>query len=476
MVEVVYINISEILVPKGRFRQTFTEKNLTGLQDSIASGLGLNNAITLRKDLTLITGESRLKAITVMHDVGVPAFYQGERIPDGKVPVIILESDHDELEFLEAELHENTAREGFTYIEEAQAISRIAAIRQARLDAEKPATKEERIADIKKNFISLGIPLKKVSPEAIKETAKHIYDGKSGAHYDKQVKDSVLIVDILEKDPESELSKKLLKAASMHDGQKILKKHQQEEERSRLALAQGAEFKGSRHTALNGCCIEEMKKLKSKTFDVCLTDPIYGINAGNFNDGAGKYKSFEHGYDDSLETFMKIMPDAIKQVSRILKDAAHLYLACDIRNYPLLVKMVEEASTPSNPWKITNAPFIQYKVAGGRVPHPGFTPRRSYELWLYAYRGGKQEYKMINDVIPCEADRDYETNHGAGKPKELLKTFLNRSCMPGDSVIDFMSGSGSIFPACHELKLKATGIELGSISYGEGLERIKELK
>jgi len=473
--EVIFIDINKVIVPESRFRQTFTEKNLTGLQDSITSGIGLNNAITLRKDFTLITGESRLKAITIMHDVGIPAFYQGNRIPDGQVPAIVLKSDHEELEFLEAELYENTARENFTYIEEAQAVSRIAAIRQAKIDAKKPQDKEERLQEIQKGFAPLGIPMKKVSAEAIKETAEQIYDGKSGAHYDKQVKDSLLIVDVLEKNPDSDLSKKLLKASSMTDGQKILKKFKQEEQRASLALAQGTHFNNSIHTALNGDCVEEMKKLKNASFDVCLTDPIYGINAGNFNDGSGKYKNFSHGYDDSLETFLEVMPEAIKQVSRLLKPQAHMYLACDIRNYPALVEMVEKTSSTDNPWKIS-APFVQYKTAGGRVPHPGFTPRRSYELWLYAYRGGKQEYKMINDVIPCESDRDYETNHGAGKPKELLKTFLSRSCMPGDKVIDFMSGSGSIFPACHELKLKATGIELGSVSYGEGLERIKGLR
>lgn len=465
MPEIQFLPLKDVKIPSDRFRQLFTEKNLTGLQDSISSGLGLSNAITLKADLSLITGESRLKAITILHDVGMPVRYHGEIVPEGLVPAIVLTSEHDELEYLKAELHENTEREDFTYIEEAQAVTRIALIEQAVLDKNKPE---------KPQFAPLGIPLKKVSKEAVTNTAAQIYDGKTGAHYNKQVKDSLTLVNALETNPE--LGEKLLKATSMSDGQKIMKRFEQEEQRSNLALEQGKSFSSARHTVLQGDCIEEMKKLPLASFDVCVTDPIYGINAGNFADGAGKYSSFEHGYDDSLETFLEVMPKAIRQVSRILKDSAHLYLACDIRNYPVLVEMVKAVSLPHNPWKVTNAPFIQYKTGGGRVPHPGFTPRRSYELWLYAYRGGKQEYKMINDVIPCEADRDHESSHGAGKPKELLKTFLNRSCMPGDSVIDFMAGSGSIIPACHDLKLKVTAIELGQAYYGEILERIKELR
>jgi len=473
MVEIKFVPIADIVVLKDRFRELFTEKNLTGLQDSIATGLGLSNAITLRKDLSLITGESRLKAIGILHEVGMPAYYHGEAIPEGTIPAIVMETTHKELEYLEAELHENTQREDFTYIEEAQAIARIATIKQAILDSEK-LPKEERLDQINAGFAPLGIPLKKVSKEAIKQTTAQLFEGEVNSYRSKQVKDSLLIVDALEEN--SDLAKKLLKATSMTDGQKILKRHAQEEQRSSLALAQGKTFSNATHSVIHGCCLEEMLDLPTKSFDVCLTDPIYGINAGNFANGAGKYNNFDHGYDDSLETFLEIMPKAIKLVSRLLKDSAHLYLACDIRNYPALVQMVKESSTPSNPWKVTNAPFIQYKTAGGRVPHPGFTPRRSYELWLYAYRGDKQEYKMINDVIPCEADPDNSSGHGAGKPKELLKTFLNRSCMPGDTVLDFMAGSGSMLPACHELKLKCTAIELGQVYYGECLQRLKELR
>jgi DNA modification methylase len=228
------------------------------------------------------------------------------------------------------------------------------------------------------------------------------------------------------------------------------------------------------HSIIHGDCLEELAKLPLASFDVCLTDPIYGINAGNFSDQGGRMSGNSHDYNDSLENFTEIMPKALKLVSRVLKDRAHIYLACDLRNYPLLRKFLADSSIPGNEWRIPNAPFIQYKVGGGRVPHPGYTPRRSYELWLYAYRGEKQEYKLINDVVECVSDRT--ESHGAGKPKDLLKTFLSRSCMPGDTVIDFMAGSGSIVPACHELKLKCTAIELEEAYYGRILERIKELK
>lgn len=470
MAEVKFIKISTIVIPETRFRKQFSEKTLTELQDSISNGPGLINAITIKNNMELNTGETRMRAVSILHEIGLPVFYHGEKVPEGCIPAIIIENELQEIDYLKAELHENTHRESFTYVEEAQAIAKIARIQQALIDAERAASEPEKQ---KPKFLPLGIPLKEVSPEAVKQTAERIYDGKAGAHYSKSVQDSLLIANAIE-NAVPELSDKLLKAKDKTEAQKILKSHALEEQRASLAMSQGKTFGSSRHKVIHGCCLEELKKLESASIDVCCTDPIYGIGAGNFGNSGGRMSGFSHDYDDSLENFEKIMPQAIKELSRVLKPKAHIYLACDIRNLQLLKDYLKATSPRENPWYIPSAPFIQYKLAGGRVPHPGFTPRRSYELWLYAYRGGKEEYRLINDVIECESDRS-ET-HGAGKPKDLLKVFLNRSCLPGDTVLDFMAGSGSILPAAHELKLKVTAIEINPSYYGRCIERLKELK
>lgn len=466
--EVQFVKITDIVIKEDRFRQLFTEKNLTELQDSISSGPGLINAVTVKPDMELNTGESRLKAITILHDLGLPVKYHGKVVPEGYIPAIIVENNLSTIDFLKAELHENTHRENFTFLEEANAIAKIARLEQAIINEEKAKSEPEQ----RKQPLPLGIPLSKISPQAIQNTAEKVFDAAPSEHYKKQVKDSLIMVNALEKNPE--LADKLKKATSMTEAQKILAKSAQTELRETLAVAQGKNFSSKMHTLIHGDCLEEMAKLPEKSFDVCLTDPIYGVNAGNFGDSGGRMSNFDHTYNDSPENFKEIMPKALRLVSKLLKDKAHIYLACDLRHYFFLRETLLAVGDKNNPWRIPNAPFIQYKLAGGRVPVPGYTPRRSYEVWLYAYRGEKQEYKLINDVIECTSDRT-ET-HGAGKPKDLLKTFLSRSCMPGDKVIDFMAGSCGIIPACHELKLHCTAIEIEAAYYGRGLERIKELR
>jgi site-specific DNA-methyltransferase (adenine-specific) len=70
---------------------------------------------------------------------------------------------------------------------------------------------------------------------------------------------------------------------------------------------------------------------------------------------------------------------------------------------------------------------------------------------------------------------DEQLGHGAQKPVELFRNLLARSCRPGDTVLDPFAGSGTIFPAAHDLKVLATGIEMEPQYYGMCVKRIEEL-
>lgn len=454
--------IKEVTVLPNRFRRVFSETNLSGLQESISTGIGLSNAVVLRKDGTLISGATRLKAITLLHELGLPVKYLGEDVPLDTVPTVYLANAQEEIEYLEAELSENTRREGFTYLEEADAIAKIALLQQAILNEKAGKSSSE----------TLG--LHNVSKEAIINASHKVFEGKAGVFRTDLVRDSLTLINAVNSN--EKLGVKLIEAKNISEGRKILKRHVIENKRALLAREQGTTLLKDKFEVILGDCVEELTKLETNTFDVCLTDPIYGINSHEFGDSGGSHKGTDHKYNDTLENFKEILPKALVEVSRVLKSAAHLYLTCDIRNYYLLKEMVLASSIPGNSWSVPNAPIIMYKTTSfGRVPHPGFTFARSYEICLYAYRGAKQEYKLYTDVLPCASSDKKGSFHGAGKPQEFLKKLLTRSCLPGDKVLDFMVGSGSIFQACNELKLYCTGIELDPKYYGECLERIKTL-
>jgi DNA modification methylase len=109
-----------------------------------------------------------------------------------------------------------------------------------------------------------------------------------------------------------------------------------------------------------------------------------------------------------------------------------------------------------------------------RAPWPQQGPQRKWQLILYAIKGEKYAKRLAPDVITCTSDPNL--GHPATKPVKLLVDLLSRSCTAGDTVLDAFMGSGSLVVAAHQLKIKATGIELDQGAYGIACKRLGELK
>ncbi len=109
-----------------------------------------------------------------------------------------------------------------------------------------------------------------------------------------------------------------------------------------------------------------------------------------------------------------------------------------------------------------------------RAPWPEYGPQRKYETLLYAVKGMRPIFKLAGDVLDFPSDTNL--GHAAQKPVALYTELLRRSALPGDSIFDPFMGSGTIFSAATELKLRATGIELDQTSYGIAIERLEFLK
>ena len=117
--------------------------------------------------------------------------------------------------------------------------------------------------------------------------------------------------------------------------------------------------------------------------------------------------------------------------------------------------------------------MICTKPNSGRVPLPDEGPRRQWECILYAIKGHKKTTAIYPDVISTTADAGLM--HGAQKPVALFVDLLRRSTRPGDMVLDSFAGSGTIFPAAHELKVKATGLEMNPEYFALCYKRIQTL-
>lgn len=453
--------ISEIVILDNRQRQEFDPQAVEDLRQSIETN-GLINAPTLRDYLgmkVLVAGETRLKAIKNLYDLGMTFKYEGKPVPVGMVPYTDV-GELSELEAEEIELDENLKRKDLTWQEKANALNRLHLLR----NKQKVLAHETAVAE---GIVPASAP---IPSQTIAETVREVYpeqtkgksDGELGSLH-ASVRKDIIVAQHLD-------NPVIAGAKSTEEAFKLLKREEEKQRNQALAAAVGSSFNASLHEAHNVNCLHWMALPENQEkFDVILTDPPYGMGAHNFGDAAGKLSGIEHHYDDSPEAWRELMRAWAPLAFGVAKRQAHAYVFCDVDKFGELKQIMAAAG-----WDVFRTPLIVHKINGsGRVPRPEHGPRRSYEILLYALKGGKTVNAIMPDVISSAADENM--SHGAQKPVAVYQNLLQRSVRPGDTVLDSFSGSGTIFPACHTMKCKAIALEANPEYFGMGLRRLQDL-
>ena len=434
--------LDKLVILDNRQRQEFEPNALMELTESIRDN-GLMHAPVLRlfnDDLVLVAGERRIRAMQDLWALGEEVRYDGHVIPEGVIPYTTL-GELSVLEAEEAELDENLKRRDLTWQEHAAAVQRLHALRGAQKDQKRLETlADPNASNLEKLLATAPGPSQTVAETALELT------GRSDGAYQDSVRREIIVAKHLH-NPE------VAKAKSVDEAFKILKRHEETAKNIQLAADLGSSFSSTSHTLLNTDCISFMQSYTGPGFDVILTDPPYGMGAQDFGDSSGRMAAITHKYDDSYESWKKLMEAFCPLSFKITKPQAHAYLFCDIDNFHELKTMMQAAG-----WYVFRTPFTYFKINSGRVPLPDRGPRRQSEWLLYAIKGDKPVTHIYSDVISASGNND--TTHGAQKPVSLFQNLLQRSIRPGDSVFDGFAGSGTIFPAAHLCKVKATACEL----------------
>jgi len=457
-----FIPITSVLIKPDRQRQEFVPEALQELVTSIEER-GLLHPPVLRMEAggwTLVAGERRMKAISQIWELGGTFNCDNEVVPEGHMPFTNL-GDLTDLEAEEAELDENLKRKDLTWQEHAAAVAKLHRLRQMQ---KTEASDKERITLAKGGTVAVATPV----VQTYADTAQEIL-GKSEGAYQDAVRKEILV--------SKHLSNPVIaKAKSADEAFKILKKQEESAKNVELARVVGATFNADLHMLLNRDCLDYMREQveiithhPEEAFDVILTDPPYGMGAQDFGDAGGKLTGIEHRYDDSYESWVKLMAAWTQLSFQVTKPKAHAYVFCDLDNFHELKRMMEAAG-----WYVFRTPLINHKMNSGRVPLPDQGPRRQYEIILYAIKGKKQTTHIYPDVISTSADENF--SHGAQKPVALYQNLLQRSVHAGDRVLDTFAGSGTIFEAANGFKCAAVGTELSPEYYGMCLARIARCK
>lgn len=428
------IPVDQVVVPEGRQRRAFDPVKMQELTDSIASK-GLIHPIVLREDNTLVVGERRLRAIRDLAGLGLPIRHDSEEVPLGAIPYTSL-TELSPLEAEEAELEENIQRVDLTWQERASATSRLRSLRIAQA-------------------VAAG-----VSEPSVAELAEEVR-GSSKGNFQEQTRRELIVAKHLDK-PE------VASAANVDEAFKVLRRAEQTERSRALGESVGRTFTADLHRCINADALDWLAACPAEQFDVILTDTPYGMGAHEFGD-SGRMNMAAHSYVDDDDTFQRCLDAAEAHFYRVTKPLAHLYWFCDIDKFFRSREAFARAG-----WWVFRTPLIWHKPNGARAPWPENGPHRKWECILYAVKGKRFTTKLASDVLSYSNEPN--AVHGAQKPVALFTDLLSRSVNPGDSVLDPFCGTGPIFPAAHELKCRATGIEIDQASYGIAVQRIEDLK
>lgn len=416
--------LAEITVGE-RQRREFGTAALQELKDSITQ-VGLLHAIVLTASGQLVVGERRLRAVTALHQEGVPFTYAGEAVPVDQIPFIDVGEVSDEVA-AEAEFAENIFRVDLTWQERTEALKRLLDLRRA--------------ADPATSISSVARDISTANPErSVRNTRKELAQAE-------------IIVDHLD-DPQ------VKRARSAEEAYKIIL--DKAEKRVKAQARAIANPTLAHHKLIHGDCLEEMKKLPPAVADTLICDPPYGMKADKM--GKGEF----HMYDDSPEVALNVCRAIIAEGFRLTKPKAIMFLFCDLDHFTTLRTFAAQQA-----WTCWRSPIIWRKGSDGHSPwgRAGFI--RTYEALLFAVKGQKELiYPGGPDILDFKRPSRGERVHSAEKPIDLLRYLIRISTLPGQTVLDPTCGSGPILEAATLEKVKAICIEKEELYYNECIARL----
>lgn len=430
-----------IIRPRQRSGDTKSlyDKNLS---DSIAE-VGLLHPIVLAEEgeiYILIAGGRRLAAIDHLQSEKQSIICDRADFPPGEIPATLLHEITDEdaeredllkrAHRTKAELQENDRRLNLDWLDKDQALLTIYKI-EAKLNPNKS------IKDISTEIAAVT----NRSPDKVRQSTQA----------------AIKIMQHIN-DPAIRYARTHNEAYSL-----ALKK---EEAQLQAIIAKQTSALPSDIKLIEGDSYVELPKLDANSIDLILTDPPYGISAGDA--GFRNRTVHHHNYVDDPEYARNFCRFILSEGFRIARSRANIFIFCDIDLFPFL----KEASAQLG-WTPFRTPVIWAKSdSEGLAPWGAQGPRRTYELLFYATKGQCGLVSSPVDILRHARVGRAERDYAAAKPVSLLKELISVATLPGATILDPCCGSGSALVAAKALKRGAVGIEKDKNAYNLAMAKL----
>jgi DNA modification methylase len=427
---------------KARQRSSVATGPLNELKDSILNVGLLNPPVAWQdpetKKWILVAGERRLRALGELLKEAKQFMCGGVSV-QGMIPITPLGDYLDEVGRFEAELDENVKREDLDWPDKMRAYAALHTMRESQ-------NPHQTVHDTAKE---------------LSDRAGFTRDSDGGArHAHKLITQAVVITKHLD-------NEKIALARNPAEAIQLIYKQEEEKVIAALVKRQIAAMPTKpdieiRHDDL----FRLLPLLDGDTYDLIIADPPYGIDVSS--SGFRARSVHHHNYRDDVEAARNMATTILTEGFRLCKRRANIFIFCDIDLFPWL------KSTAANMgWTVFRRPLIWVKSESeGMAPWGGQGPRITTEFIFYATKGQRGLNASPVDVFDFRRVSRNTRTHGAEKPVELLKSLINCSSLPGDSVLDPCCGSGSTLVAARDLKRRGLGIEKDPDYYNTSLANV----
>ena len=198
-----------------------------------------------------------------------------------------------------------------------------------------------------------------------------------------------------------------------------------------------------------GDCLEIMKRMKSESIDLVVTDPPYLIN----------YRSRSKNRNNQFRAPIKnddnpaLLTQAIPEIYRLLKPNSALYCFCSPNTVELFKSHIATFFIIKNLiiWVKNNWSSGDIKAQYAK----------QYEIVIYANKGRRLlSGSRLTDVWFFNRVAGRMQLHQNQKPVDLIARMIEKSSKTGDVILDPFMGVGSTLCAAEKLGRHAIGIEI----------------
>ena len=231
-------------------------------------------------------------------------------------------------------------------------------------------------------------------------------------------------------------------------------------------------FRTDRGALFLGDALELLKEIDSKSIDLVITDPPYGVIG--IQDGYkiewDSFRSDSEFYDFTLKW--------LNQIYRVLKVGGQAYIFWSQKRMFRFRELVDNTKFRFKRMLI----WYHSNLA---------KPTRKMYLWtydpiFYLIKGDKPKYFDADfvsrhnvDVFIIPKPQNWKNKiryHPCEKPIELIKILIMNSSKPGDTVLDCFAGSGTTLVASEELGRRWIGIEINKEYCEIAKHRLEKLR